>query len=77
MNSCLELRFGEDVLERYAMGKLSSFLAVPFEDHLVICPVCQARLASEEEFVLVVRTALSELELKPVTRMSPQHALVL
>ena len=59
MNFCLELHFPDDVLERYAMGRLSGVDSVPLEEHLLICTACQTNLLAVEEYILVVRVALA------------------
>ena len=59
MNASLETHFPEDVLERYAMGKLSGVDYVPLEEHLLICTACQTNLLALEEYILVARAALA------------------
>ena len=59
MNSCLELHYPDDVLERCAMGGLSSLDYVPLEEHLLICTACQTKLLAVEEYIAVVRAALA------------------
>jgi hypothetical protein len=77
MNSCLESQFPDDVFERYAMGKLLGQDSVPLMEHLPVCPECQARLIALEEYIRVVRTALTELASRSPVRISPQAALTL
>jgi predicted anti-sigma-YlaC factor YlaD len=59
MNSCLELHYPDDVLERYAMGNLSALECVPIEEHLLMCTACQTNLLAVEEYILVTRAALA------------------
>ncbi len=48
----------DDTLERFAMGTLSDPESVPLEEHLLLCPLCQARLEDLDDFIQVVRAAL-------------------
>src|ERR1700676_5278879 len=59
VNFCLELHYPDDVLERYAMGRLSSLECVPLDEHLLICTACQTNLLAVEEYILVARAALA------------------
>jgi anti-sigma factor ChrR (cupin superfamily) len=77
MNYCLGSHFPEDVLERYAMGKLSRQECVPLEEHLLICPACQTSLAAAEEYTQVVRAAIAALAPHPPARIHPQSAWAL
>jgi anti-sigma factor RsiW len=77
MNFCSESLVSEDFLESYAMGKLPGADRVALEAHLLVCTICRTRVAAIEDFVLVIRTALAELELRPTARISPQLALSL
>ena len=52
---------GEEVLERYSLGTLPEGELAPFEEHLLICPVCQERLAETDAYVLAVRAAAARL----------------
>jgi hypothetical protein len=77
MNICFESHFTGDVLERYAMGTLSSFDYGPLEEHLLLCKPCQTRLMELEEFVLVIRAALTQLAIHPQPRFTAQSAYAL
>jgi hypothetical protein len=70
MNSCLELHYPDDVLERYAMGKLSSLDYVPLEEHLLICTDCQTNLLAVEDYILIARAALGAPQTS--ARIGPQ-----
>lgn len=50
--------FPDDVLENYAMGKLSDQESEPLEEHLLLCSVCQERLEELDGFVQTIKTAL-------------------
>ena len=49
----------DDLLEVYAMGKLSDHESEPVEEHLLLCPVCQEQLAELDDFVPAIKTALA------------------
>jgi hypothetical protein len=77
MNACSEFRFPADLLERYAMGKVSHLDCAPLEEHLILCAACRKRLMQVEEFILVIRAALNELDTHSETRIGAQSALAL
>lgn len=66
MNAGFDLHVAEDVLEAYAMRKLSGRDVAPVEEHLLICPVCQTRLDEVQEFLRVVKAAAAALARKPL-----------
>jgi predicted anti-sigma-YlaC factor YlaD len=47
----------EDVLEQYAMDKLSEAEDVRLEEHLLVCSECRQRLEFLDEFVRSIRSA--------------------
>jgi anti-sigma factor RsiW len=49
----------DDLLESYAMGKLSERETAPLEEHLLLCAGCQERLAGLDDFIQVVKAALA------------------
>ena len=51
--------FPDDLLENYAMGKLSDQESEPVEEHLLLCSVCQERLDNLDDFIQVIKTALA------------------
>jgi len=77
MNFCLRSQFSDDFLERYAMGRLSSVECASFEEHLLICSICQERLTGVEEFIVTIRAALAEPGLNAAARIGAQAALSL
>jgi hypothetical protein len=77
MNICFESHFPDHVLEQYAMGTLSTLDYGPLEEHLLLCKTCQTHLMQVEEFVLVIRAALTRLATHPYARFSAQSAYAL
>ncbi len=77
MNTCFESHFPDEVFEKYVMGKLASLDYGPLEEHLLLCSTCQTRLNQVEEFVLVIRAALTRLASNPHARFSAQSAYAL
>jgi hypothetical protein len=55
----------EEVLERYALGKLSEEQAAPLEEHLFICHQCQDRLEAADDLIKNLRLAAPLLEAEP------------
>jgi hypothetical protein len=51
----------EETLERYALGTLLEAETEPFEEHLLVCPVCQDRLAEMDAFVAATRRAAERM----------------
>lgn len=47
----------DGTLELYALGRVSSFEIVALEEHLLICPLCRARLQRLAEFAVTMREA--------------------
>jgi anti-sigma factor RsiW len=76
MNNCMGSHFPEDLLERYAMGKLSTEECVPLEEHLLICPACQTSLVAAEDYIRVARAAIAALAPQPA-RIKVQSACAL
>jgi anti-sigma factor RsiW len=54
----------EEDLERYSIGTLSGPTGEALEEHLLICPACQDRLAEVDAYVQTVRVAASRLRSK-------------
>lgn len=55
----LDNHVAEDKLEAYALGKLSDDLSAPVEEHLLVCSLCQTRLEEADEFIRVMKAAVS------------------
>jgi anti-sigma factor RsiW len=57
VNIGLEGHIAEEILEAYALGKLSDSECAPLEEDLLLCPTCQDRLLEIDEYVRVVQAA--------------------
>ena len=55
----------EEMLEEHSLGKLPDAEAESLEEHLLICPQCQDRLAEVEEFAEAARRAAARLQREP------------
>jgi hypothetical protein len=51
----------DDVIERYSMGRLSDPALSEFEEHLLVCEHCRARLTREDDFTSGIRAAAGEV----------------
>ncbi len=56
----------EDLLERYAIGTLSSELLPEIEEHLLLCSTCQNRLIEADQLVRAFRAAVVQLDARRV-----------
>lgn len=61
MQNTFEMHASEETLERYSMGALDDVELALFEEHLLVCPLCQDRLAEVEAFVRATREAARNL----------------
>jgi hypothetical protein len=61
MNAGFHDHVSEDVLETYAMGKLSGEDCFPLEEHLLICCICQRRLEQTDEYIRIIAAAALSL----------------
>jgi len=68
MNFSFDSHPSEDVLETYAMGKLSDQDSNPLEEHLLICLACQNRLEAVDEFIRVAKAATESMPPFPPNR---------
>jgi anti-sigma factor RsiW len=50
----------DDLLEKYALGRLDEPGAAPIEEHLLICERCQDRLKELDDFVTALRAAVRQ-----------------
>ena len=69
MNAGFDDHVLEDILETYAMGKLSDEDCAPLEEHLLLCCICQRRLAQTDEYIRVFTAAASSLRPRPAVRI--------
>jgi anti-sigma factor RsiW len=64
MNDGNEDHIPDQALEEYSRGALSEEEAGHLEEHLLICPHCQDRLADTDEFVRAMRDATARLQME-------------
>ena len=55
----------EETLERYSLGTLGDAELASFEEHLLVCALCQDRLAETETFIRATRQAAQNLPSEP------------
>jgi len=67
MPSLLDRHAQEETLEQYSMGRLPEDEVGPFEEHLLICPVCQDRLEETDAFIQAARLATQKLRAEPLS----------
>jgi hypothetical protein len=53
---------GEDTLEEYAFNRLAEDEAAPLEEHLLICSLCQDRLAAVDEYIRLMKATASQFQ---------------
>lgn len=58
----LDHHISEDILEQYALGRLSDDASAPVEEHLLVCPTCQDALQEADEYIRAIKAAVSSLE---------------
>lgn len=68
--------FPEDLLERYALGRLSELESGPWEEHLLLCRACQRRLEDMDEFLAAAKAALALSPAKSTSTAPAAHAKV-
>jgi hypothetical protein len=59
------LHASDEILERYSMNRLDGPELAEFEEHLLVCSVCQGRLAQEDTIRRQVRYAGAKLRERP------------
>jgi hypothetical protein len=57
----------EDLLDEYAVGTLTGEAIAEIEEHLLMCSFCQKRLVETDEFVIVFRSAATQLNARPAS----------
>jgi hypothetical protein len=66
----------EDLLERYAMGRLSRQECAPLHKHLLQCSNCQIHLQEIDEYVKVMKTSLLITALEPAGQQTVGPAVL-
>lgn len=56
----------EDFIDRYAMGVLDGDAVARVEEHVLDCPICQARLKEADQFLAIFREAAIQPDARPV-----------
>jgi len=70
---------GEDLFEGYIFDRFSDSETADFEEHLLLCELCQGKLAQAEEYVGLIKAATSEyvrntaLEMKAMGDAEPEN----
>ena len=72
MNTGLNNGVPENLLEQYAMGKLSNDSCAALEEHLLICATCQVRLQQLDEFIRATKAAITSLRHRPAIYSGPR-----
>lgn len=67
----------ENVLEEYAFGRLSDAKAVVLEEHILVCAHCRAALAQTDDYIRLMKFAVSRPLEIPRTGNSRRSALAL
>lgn len=52
----------EEVIELYSLGKLNEEESLGFEEHLLMCPTCQDKLAEADLYVKAMKLAAKEAQ---------------
>ena len=55
----------EEVLEEYALGRLTGPELEQFEEHLLVCAQCQDGLAETDEFIVTMKQATAGIAPRP------------
>ena len=59
-----EQHIPEDMLDEFVMEMLPERDYIFWEEHFLICPACQDRLAQADEYVRLIKSAAAELQSK-------------
>jgi len=65
MQSSFQSHASEETLEGYSQGTLGEAELAAFEEHLLVCPLCQDRLAETDAFIRAMREAAQDLQAGP------------
>ncbi len=63
-----EMHVSDELLELYALGRLPEDQVAPLEEHLLVCPACQDRLAETDAYVEAARQAAHNFMMLPPSR---------
>jgi anti-sigma factor RsiW len=61
----------EDIIDAMALGTLKEPLLAEAEEHLLVCPSCQAKFESTVRFIADIKTALTAYSQVPSKRAKP------
>lgn len=70
VNAGLDQHLTEQVLEEWAFNRLPGRESAPLEEHLLVCPTCQDRLAEIDEYIIVMKAALLPPSMVAVSKHS-------
>ena len=70
VNTGLDQHLTEKTLEEWAFNRLPACQSAPVEEHLLVCPTCQDRLAEIDEYIIVMKTALMPPSMGAVSKHS-------
>jgi hypothetical protein len=65
----------DDTIERFALNNLPDSQLAEFEEHLLICPRCQQRVARTDEFISQFRAAARRVEDDSTPLQTPRFRL--
>jgi len=77
MNAGFDRHFPERIWEAYSLGMLSEEDSKRLEEHLLLCPECQELLAAADEYIRVVKAALSRRRKRLSKPMAAAMALAM
>lgn len=62
MQVVVSQHYEDELFEQYAMGRLQPFQRSAFEEHLLTCQDCQARVSDFDDYIQAIRAAARELQ---------------
>ena len=65
MSTRFDAHITEDSFELYSMGRLPENQLEHFEEHLLVCAACEARLTESDQYVRVMRETTRRLQTAP------------
>ena len=66
MNAGFLSHIPEDMLEKYVLGRLPDADIATVDEHLLVCPTCQANLQTIDEYIAVMKAATAALSCEVV-----------